>query len=128
MKKLPVAFVVENDPYHKKLYRELKRRVRVIKVLSLWHVERLFEKNLPVVSIVVMCGNDNLHVTRFDTIPLIKMMREKGFKGPILAVSHESSTRMEMCKAGCSHDERWKDKVPWMVLDILAKQKQNAMP
>jgi CheY-like chemotaxis protein len=60
------------------------------------------------------------------TLPLITMMVEDGFKGPIVAASEFSDMRTKMVQAGCTHQCEKKAEVPFFLSGLFREASEKA--
>ncbi len=122
----PLVLIVEDDTAEQSQYRRLLGNT--VKTLSACNIAAGKQAILNhqdgknVFSIVVMDGRLENNI-RPDSLELIRMLRDGGFSGPIIAASSSKYFREKMKLAGCSHESQKKD-IPWLVLKIISETKE----
>lgn len=112
-----VLIVDDDDFVHRLIGRILdKAQVTVVSAMSLEEAEQYIDERLGEFSGILMdgCMNDGGP----DTEPLIRLIREKGFEGPLIAMSGLGAYRDMMVKWGCTHKAPKHDAATLM-LDLL---------
>ncbi|MFA6270396.1 MAG: hypothetical protein WC657_04275 [Candidatus Paceibacterota bacterium] len=109
-----VLVVEDEEDFHRLWKEEVGNNVEILSAYSIQDAIALFNSN-PDISMIVMdaCVPGNQQ----NTAPLVKWLREK-FKGPLIATSSVPCFRVELLKAGCSHESQ-KRHVPKKVLELL---------
>lgn len=120
--KLPKILMVEDDRDVIRAWSLWLRQESIMLVAStVEQASELFIQN-PDICLIVMDGC--LTGFELETVDLIKKFRQT-FAGPIVAASANRDYCLRMMEAGCSHDAGRKDKVPELVLSLLAQLKMT---
>ncbi len=61
----------------------------------------------------------SLSGSRIDTLPLVRLIREAGYRGPMLASSIDHENQQLLLRAGCSHTVGAKERLAEVALRIL---------
>ena len=114
--------IVEDRPSVVQLYSSLiPNRIKGAEILhatTLAQAAGLFGKNSKEIEAVVMDGCLEGNGTTLDTLELTKLIRESGFKGPMIANSSDWNNR-QLLKAGCDHETIGKGDVPDFLKALL---------
>lgn len=100
MSKLKKVLILESDDGWSDRYNRELRTCSMAIATTLDEARECFRDDGPFDCIVV-CGC--LSEREPSTVPFVQMVRDQGFKGPIIAASNMPSNRNELLAAGCSH-------------------------
>lgn len=60
-----------------------------------------------------------LYGDNFDTAPYVRILKDSGFTGPMIATSSNPSVRTWLLEAGCTYEARHKETIPRLLKKIL---------
>jgi len=106
MSKPKLLMVDDEGRWFSDFISELETKFDLLYAYRVKSAERVFKEHFSEIAVITM---DGCLSSTFDTEPLVEMMREFGFKGPIIAHSSMSHFNGLLVRAGCSHQVKKAD-------------------
>lgn len=121
--KLPKVLVVEDNwRYQKNLATELQGKAETIQAYTIDEGREKFRENQAEIVVIVMDACVPGHEP--NTPPLVREIRDAGFRGPMIAVSSAELYRETLMRAGCDVDGGYeRDRIPEIVTTVLERAK-----
>lgn len=99
--RLPVIFIVEDNADTVEAYTEVLRgSAVVVAATTVPEAEAVIASGIPFAA-VLMDGCLTGH--ELETEPLVRLLRDGGFPGPVIATSSRSEFQERLLAAGCDH-------------------------